>query len=495
MILELRFDPGRVRHWMKRAVQTLAKDNAALQVRWTEGGPEKPRGLDFLFELERMLLRRGVRGGAEAASRDEVDAGFHIKGDPDAVIDFSSATAHSGEGPARMLTPLYNGVAGEDGILNAVLSGDLPCIEIIDERGEVVASGRPSAENAAGLSGALDTIMARTMTLLTGAMAGRQRVDSPKAQPAAREPRSPAMHVASGLVSALAREIYRLCCYAPHWHVGWRFVDDDGVWQRDDLSGAAWNVVPDPAVHFYADPFPVTWQGRTFVFIEELDHRIGKGYISAIEFDANGPVGRARPVLEENWHLSYPFLIEHAGELWMIPESMANHDVAIYRCIAFPDKWERSATLLSGVELSDATITHHNGMYYLFGAQWDGLAGFSDTLSIYHSPDLFGPWRPHAENPVLVDRSSARPAGNFVKRNGRLWRPAQDCAQSYGGGLLLAEVLELSPTAFRQRPHKYLKPGEYWPGRKLHTLNRAGRLEVIDGSKIQPKLRSLATRP
>jgi hypothetical protein len=317
----------------------------------------------------------------------------------------------------------------------------------------------------------------------------------PPTQPTARNARSPVAHVAVGLVSELAREIYRLCCYAPHWQVGWRFVDDGGVWQRHDLAGGAWSVVPDPGVCFYADPFPVTWQGRTFVFVEELDHRVGKGFISAIEFGPDGPIGRARPVLEEHWHLSYPFLIEHAGDLWMIPESMANRDVAIYRCVAFPDKWERSTTLLSDVTLSDATITRHDGMYYMFGAAWDGVGGYSDTLSIYFSPDLFGPWQPHAGNPVLVDRSSARPAGNFVQRDGRLWRPAQDCAHGYGSGLSLAEVLELSPTTFRQCEHVTLKPGEHWSGRKLHTLNRAGSLEVIDGSRIQPKLRSFATRP
>jgi hypothetical protein len=27
-----------------------------------------------------------------------------------------------------------------------------------------------------------------------------------------------------------------------------------------------------------------------------------------------------------------------------------------------------------------------------------------------------------------------------------------------------------------------LRPGPLWPGRRLHTLNRAGRLECIDGS-------------
>jgi hypothetical protein len=293
--------------------------------------------------------------------------------------------------------------------------------------------------------------------------------------------------VLSGIASSVVREIYRLCCYAPHWHVGWRFVDDEGVWQRGDLSGPEWKIVADPKVRFYADPFPITWQGRTFVFIEELDHRVGKGFISAIEFGPDGPLGLARPVLEEPWHLSYPLLLEHGGELWMVPESMENRDVAIYRCVDFPYRWERTATLLSDVLTSDATITQHEGRYYLFGALWDGVAGYSDTLAIFHAPDLFGPWLPHEANPVLVDRYSTRPGGHFVRRNGQLWRPIQDSTFGYGCGLVLAEVLELTPQMFRQRLHANVTPGEFWPGRKVHTLNRAGRLEVIDGNRIQPK--------
>jgi hypothetical protein len=70
----------------------------------------------------------------------------------------------------------------------------------------------------------------------------------------------------------------------------------------------------------------------------------------------------------------------------------------------------------------------------------------------------------------------------------------QDCAGGYGAGLGLAEVVELSPTNFKQIVRHSLKPGPAWPGRKLHTLNRCGRLEVIDGSRVQPKTRALAGR-
>ncbi len=412
---------------------------------------------------------------------------------PDIIIDFTNAGLDATCSPRLYLRPLYNGAAGEDAALAAILAGDLPEIEIRNEiSGEILDAGRPSTEVADGLSGALDTVMARTMTLLKAVLSGKPRHALRKMDgSAARHFRSPASYVLRGLAGAIAKRIYRLCCYAPHWHIGWRYTDDAGIWTSRDLSGSAWAIIADPGHRFYADPFPVTWQGRTFVFFEDLDHRVGKGIISAIEFDGTGPTGPVTPVLEEPWHLSYPFLIEHDGELWMIPESSENRDVALYRCIDFPGRWEHHATLLCGLELGDATIVRHNALHYLFGATRDGAGGYSDTLSIFHANHLFGPWMPHAGNPMMVDRTSARPAGNFITIDGQLWRPVQDCSDGYGSALGLAEVIELSPTSFKQTVRHTLRPGSRWPGRKLHTLNRCGRLEVIDGSRIQPKIAAL----
>jgi hypothetical protein len=90
-----------------------------------------------------------------------------------------------------------------------------------------------------------------------------------------------------------------------------------------------------------------------------------------------------------------------------------------------------------------------------------------------------------------VDRASARPAGNFITLNGQLWRPVQDCTNGYGTALGLAQIVELSPTSFKQIVRHTIQPQSAWRGRKLHTLNRSGHLEVIDGSRIQPKIMAL----
>ena len=488
MLIELRCDLARPRAWMDVVGLEIGGERADTRIVWVEDG-KPPAGLDALFELERLLLRKGRPSSVDLISRTGAAESQHPGATPDVVIDFTAQPRDPASTARMYLRPLYNGVAGEDAALAAILAGDLPQIEIVDEvSGRTLDRGRPSAEIAAGLAGHLDAVVARTLTLLRAILSGAPRLNATKQSDIERRPgKAPLAYVSRGLAHALARRIYHLCCYAPHWHVGWRIHDGAGVLENGDLSGAPWQRLADPGHRFFADPFPVTWQGRTFVYFEDLDHRVGKGTISAIEFDARGPVGAVLPVLEEPWHLSYPFLIEDGGDLWMIPESSANRDVALYRCVSFPDKWERHATLLDGLELGDATVTRHGGLYYLFGAIRDGAGGYSDTLAIYWAERLTGPWLPHAANPILIDRAQARPAGNMVEIDGKLWRPVQDCAHGYGAALALAEVTELSPTAFRQQVRHHLAPGPAWPGRKLHTLNRAGRLEVIDGSRIQPK--------
>lgn len=335
--------------------------------------------------------------------------------------------------------------------------------------------------------------MAGLATLVVGAVRGwASRVATP--QTSNRVPRigEVAKFQARSLGYAALRRIYRLCCYAPHWRVCWRFVGGTDLWDTRTLAGTRWEVLPDPGTHFYADPFPIVYRGRTFLFVEDLDHRTNKGVISVIPFGEQGPSGPARVVLEESWHLSYPFVFESDGEVWMIPESSSNSAVTLYRAERFPDRWVKEADLLTGTEASDATLVEHGGQLWMFMSVRDGAGSWSDRLSIYHAPTLLGPWQPHPGNPIFIDQSCARPAGAFVHRNGRLYRPVQDCRGGYGTGIGLAEVTRLDQEGYSQTLHAIVHAPPAWPGRRLHTFNRAGPLEVIDGAAHSPRSRLLA---
>jgi hypothetical protein len=168
----------------------------------------------------------------------------------------------------------------------------------------------------------------------------------------------------------------------------------------------------------------------------------------------------------------------------MVPESSANETIDLYRGTSFPDGWIKEGTLVTGIVASDATLFEHAGRWWMLATVRDDGGAYSDALYIWSAPELIGPWVPHRRNPLLVDIASARPAGRVIRRAGRLIRPFQDCRDGYGKALGLAEITRLDDEEFTQRVETILKPGPTWPGRRLHTLNRAGRLECIDGSRV-----------
>lgn len=490
----LAVDPARLRGVHREIVARLTHLGIHVSILAARGAASLPPSVDLLLTLERMIHRQegSCFGHAtDAAALRLPENSAHEP--PDLVLDFT------GEEPSARGTTwrvLYDGVPGEAALFGALLAGRMPIVEIEDaQSGGVLSRGVPCADNAGTIAGAFECVLARVVDLVVTTIAGWGAL-SPRPIAPARTPalRDILAFEARTLAHAAIRKLYHLCCYAPHWRTCWRFVDGPDLWGAGSLSGISWNVIPDPGFRFYADPFPFVHEGRTYVFVEDLDHRTNRACISVVPFDERGPCGPAEPVLVEPWHLSYPFVFAHEGQVWMIPESSANRSIALYRAEKFPHRWVREATLIDNIEASDATIVHHGGAFWMFAATRSGAGSWSDTLSLYSAPKLHAPWTPHPGNPVLIDQASARPAGAVVRRGGKLWRPVQDCAGGYGTGIGLAEVLRLDGEGYEQKVHNVLRAGADWPGRRLHTLNRAGRLECIDGAAHSPRNRWLARR-
>ena len=485
-------DRRNARRWHARLRDRLTRliPGASIALVYENGAGGYPVSVDLLLTLEKLLLRRRHPALCESIAPEP---GFDIsaaEGDPDVVIDLTGREklpkAPSG---ALVLRPLYAGCPDEMAAIAAGLEGSAPLIGIEDAgRGVVIGQGLPSFEAATGLTESLDAVFSRTVTLIEQALLSPPRTrDVPSVQTNAPTSRGTASFLLRSVTRHCARKIYHLCCHSPHWRIGWRFNDGAGVLETGGLGGPQWSVLPGSSAGFCADPFPVEWRGQSCIFFEFLDYRAGKGAIFAQKFDAKGPSGPPFPVIEEAWHLSYPSLVVRDGELFMVPEASASGAVSIYRCIEFPSKWRRESQLLTGIEAADPTIFRHAGRFWMTSAVRDGFGGYSDTLAIHYATDLLGPWREHAERPALVDSRLARPAGAVTTMNGELWRPAQDCSTGYGKRLALVRIDALDPEHFSQTSMGLIAPGRIWPGDRLHTLNRWGRLECIDGAVQTPK--------
>jgi hypothetical protein len=479
-------DPRSARVAHGEIARRLSEAGVQVSVAYGRQPDDLPSSIELLLRLERMATRTSGSLG----EKHNIDARGCSAASPDLTLDFSGTALPAG----HTLRVLYDGVAGERALMGALLAGRMPSVELQDAAsGAIVSRGFPGTEDASTIHAALEAVLGGLITLTLNTVRGWGTCNEAPV-PVAQSPgvRELVLFEARSLAHAVLRRLYHLCCHAPHWRVCWRFIDGADLWDSGTLAGTSWQVLPDPGTHLYADPFPFMHQGRLHVFVEDLDHRTNKGVISVVPFGDTGPSGPARIVLEERSHLSYPFVFERDGQIWMIPESSANATVSLYRAERFPDRWVKETDLLTGITASDATIVEHAGRLWMFATTRDGAGSFSDTLSIFHAAHLRGPWKAHDANPILLDQSCARPAGAFVRRHGKLWRPVQDCRAGYGTGIGLAEVVRLDLDGYAQKLHSVIRPGPGWPGRRLHTLNRAGAFECIDGAAHSPRSRILA---
>jgi hypothetical protein len=271
------------------------------------------------------------------------------------------------------------------------------------------------------------------------------------------------------------RSLQKLFCI-DQWFLAYRF----GLPGADGEISRYTRLLP-PKDRIWADPFPLERDGRNFVFFEEVPFATGKGRIAVIELGEDGSRSAPVTVLERDYHLSYPFLIEHRGALFMVPESGQNRSVELYRCMRFPDVWRFEKVLLRDRPFADATFHRAGDRWWMFvnsGAEGTELY---DELHLFYADDLLGEWHAHPANPVKSDVCGARPAGALYVRDGVLHRPAQICAPLYGSGLSISRVQELSPHGYRETEVARILPPPDQGVLGIHTFNRSGRLSVIDG--------------
>jgi hypothetical protein len=243
---------------------------------------------------------------------------------------------------------------------------------------------------------------------------------------------------------------------------------------------ANYQLMPSPDDRFYADPFLVEKDGKTFLFFEDFRYADGRAVISCCELQPDGTPGLPVEVLNRLYHLSYPFVFEHEGEMYMIPETKENLTVELYRATSFPTRWTAEGVLLRDIHAVDATIQKIDEKFWMFANVSNGRYSNSDELCLFFADALTGPWTPHGKNPVLSDVRRSRPAGALFYDEGRLIRPSQDCGKAYGYALVYSEVLTLNETEYEERQIGRLDPGQITGCVGTHTYNRTEQFEVVD---------------
>jgi hypothetical protein len=232
--------------------------------------------------------------------------------------------------------------------------------------------------------------------------------------------------------------------------------------------------VTDIPASFVADPFMIRADGTWHLFVEIMHAKSGLGVIGlATSRDARAWTYK-QVVLSEPFHLSYPQVFAWKNDFYMVPESYQAGGVRLYRADDFPTKWKYVRTLLAAPFVVDASIFRHADRWWMFADTSPGMD--NSRLSLYFASQLEGPWQEHPKSPVIDgDPLIARPGGRVLAEESRLVRFTQACTPYYGTAVRGFEIVELTPTTYREAP---LSPapllsgaGKGWNARGMHHID------------------------
>ena len=122
---------------------------------------------------------------------------------------------------------------------------------------------------------------------------------------------------------------------------------------------------------------------KYFMFFEVLNRENYQGDISFAVSTDGKEWDYKKVILDEDFHLSYPYVFEWDNNYYLIPESNEDLSVRLYNATEFPEKWEYMGNLLSGYGFVDPSIFRYKDKWWLYVSTIH-----NNVLNLYYSDDL-----------------------------------------------------------------------------------------------------------
>ena len=216
-------------------------------------------------------------------------------------------------------------------------------------------------------------------------------------------------------------------------------------------NSITYKKIDNPANYFLADPFLFFHKGKSYCFAEAFDLRRKKGMISELIF-SNGTLEYDRIVLEEDFHLSFPFIFEYENRMYMCPETSEIGEVRLYVYDEQMKVWEFYSTLLTKIAAVDSLIFERNGYWWLIcSVDAVGLGNYSSELHLYYSTSpIDSNWNKHPQSPISLSSTNGR-NGGLVILDSDIYRVAQKQGfNTYGKQVCLMHIDSITPTGYSE---------------------------------------------
>lgn len=204
-----------------------------------------------------------------------------------------------------------------------------------------------------------------------------------------------------------------------------------------------------------ADPFLFVHNDILFLFYESKGF-FTPGVIKMVQTTDLLHWSEPVIVLEELCHLSYPFVFEDDGCIYMIPETGEIGEVRLYKAVDDSlSNFIYVKTLLKqpkervvNMGYGDSSIYKKDGIYYLMTMlQYEDSI---NTLELHVSDNLLGPYIEHPCSPITKNMKTGRNAGSWIEYNGKLYRVSQDCTKRYGDNVNVSEIISLNKNNYQE---------------------------------------------
>lgn len=215
-------------------------------------------------------------------------------------------------------------------------------------------------------------------------------------------------------------------------------------------SKMTWN----PTV-IVADPFLFVKKEKLYLFYESKDF-FSPGVIMMTSTVDLKNWSKPVIVLKESFHLSYPWVFEEEGKIYMIPETGSDKSIRLYEAAnenltefrLVKKLLEQPKDMVCRIGYGDTSIYKKEGKYYLMTMLQHEKP--VNILELYVSDALQGPYIPHPCSPIAKDNKIGRDAGCWLELGGKLLRFSQDCVSRYGDNVNVSEITKLSPTEYEE---------------------------------------------
>ena len=242
---------------------------------------------------------------------------------------------------------------------------------------------------------------------------------------------------------------------------------------------------------FVADPFLVKEDKTWYLFFEVFNKDTKQGDLAVATSTNTWTWKYEDVVLDEPFHLSYPYVFKWQDQYYMIPETAAANSIRLYRSNNFPTRWTFVKTLISGRPYVDNSIAFFHGKWWLFSSTID-----NDTLYLHYADSLQGPWQTHPRSPLIKGNDHiSRPGGRILLYQDKLYRFAQDDDPWYGKQLWAFEITELTPTRYQEKrvqAEPVLAASDRgWNATGMHQIDAVqvgpgSWIAAVDGNSGQP---------